>query len=136
MILSKYRLYFKVLNNMNNRDNKKYLFKLISTSTAIIFVFIIIATITLGVYYIIQSNINIQRIASQYEVYDKEVYKKYGDKIIKILINTYNKDINQTNDNSIGALYQAVKQNNIKAVKFLLDNNINTEIYDTNNSTH
>ena len=68
-------------------------------------------------------------MAENYEVYDAEIYaKKYGDKIIKELVLNYGKDINQTGDEDIGGLYQAIKHNNIKAVKFFIENNAHVEI--------
>lgn len=110
-------------------ENKKFILKVGVIAAAIISVLLIGAGIFLGLFLYAYGKSSVNKMAENYEVYDAEIYaKKYGDKIIKELVLNYGKDINQTGDEDIGGLYQAIKHNNIKAVKFFIENNANVEI--------
>ena len=110
-------------------ENKKFILKVGVIAAAIISVLLIGAGIFLGLFLYAYGKSSVNKMAENYEVYDKEIYaKKYGDKIIKELVLNYGKDINQTVDEDIGGLYQAIKHNNIKAVKFFIENNAYVEI--------
>ena len=110
-------------------ENKKFILKVGVIAAAIISVLLIGAGIFLGLFLYVGGKSSLNKMAENYEVYDAEIYaKKYGDKIIKELVLNYGKDINQTGDEDIGGLYQAIKHNNIKAVKFFIENNANVEI--------
>ena len=110
-------------------ENKKFILKVGVIAAAIISALLIGAGIFLGLFLYAYGKSSLNKMAENYEVYDAEIYaKKYGDKIIKELVLNYGKDINQTGDEDIGGLYQAIKHNNIKAVKFLIENNANVEI--------
>ena len=110
-------------------ENKKFILKVGVIAAAIISVLLIGAGIFLGLFLYVGGKSSLNKMAENYEVYDAEIYaKKYGDKIIKELVLNYGKDINQTGDEDIGGLYQAIKHNNIKAVKFFIENNAYVEI--------
>lgn len=116
-------------NQINNEESKKFVFKVGVIVAAIVLVFLIGAGLLIGIFLFVGGKSSLNKMAENYEVYDKEIYaKKYGDKIIKELVLNYGKDINQTGDEDIGGLYQAIKHNNIKAVKFFIENNANVEI--------
>lgn len=123
-------------NRINNEESKKFVFKVGVIVAAIILVFLIGAGLLIGIFLFVGGKSDLNRMVGNYEVYDKEIYaKKYGDKIIKELVLNYGKDINQTGENDIGGLYQAVKNDNIKAVKFFIENNANIEIVSTDGTT-
>ena len=116
-------------NRINNEESKKFVFKVGVIVAAIVLVFLIGAGLLIGIFLFVGGKSSLNKMAENYEVYDAEIYaKKYGDKIIKGLVLNYGKDINQTGDEDIGGLYQAIKHNNIKAVKFFIENNANVEI--------
>ena len=116
-------------NQINNEESKKFVFKVGVIVAAIVLVFLIGAGLLIGIFLFVGGKSSLNKMAENYEVYDAEIYaKKYGDKIIKELVLNYGKDINQTDDEDIGGLYQAIKHNNIKAVKFFIENNANVEI--------
>ena len=116
-------------NRINNEESKKFVFKVGVIVAAIVLVFLIGAGLLIGIFLFVGGKSSLNKMAENYEVYDAEIYaKKYGDKIIKELVLNYGKDINQTGDEDIGGLYQAKKHNNIKAVKFFIENNANVEI--------
>lgn len=116
-------------NRINNEESKKFVFKVGVIVAAIVLVFLIGAGLLIGIFLFVGGKSSLNKMAENYEVYDAEIYaKKYGDKIIKELVLNYGKDINQTGDEDIGGLYQAIKHNNIKAVKFFIENNANVEI--------
>ena len=116
-------------NQINNEESKKFVFKVGVIVAAIVLVFLIGAGLLIGIFLFVGGKSSLNKMAENYEVYDAEIYaKKYGDKIIKELVLNYGKDINQTGDGDIGGLYQAIKHNNIKAVKFFIENNANVEI--------
>ena len=116
-------------NRINNEESKKFVFKVGVIVAAIVLVFLIGAGLLIGIFLFVGGKSSLNKMAENYEVYDAEIYaKKYGDKIIKELVLNYGKDINQTGDGDIGGLYQAVKNDNIKAVKFFIENNANAEI--------
>lgn len=116
-------------NQINNEESKKFVFKVGVIVAAIVLVFLIGAGLLIGIFLFVGGKSSLNKMAENYEVYDAEIYaKKYGDKIIKELVLNYGKDINQTGDKDIGGLYQAIKHNNIKAVKFFIENNANVEI--------
>lgn len=116
-------------NQINNEESKKFVFKVGVIVAAIILVFLIGAGLLIGIFLFVGGKSSLNKMAENYEVYDAEIYaKKYGDKIIKELVLNYGKDINQTGDEDIGGLYQAIKHNNIKAVKFFIENNAHVEI--------
>lgn len=116
-------------NRINNEESKKFVFKVGVIVAAIVLVFLIGAGLLIGIFLFIGGKSSLNKMAENYEVYDAEIYaKKYGDKIIKELVLNYGKDINQTGDEDIGGLYQAIKHNNIKAVKFFIENNAHVEI--------
>ena len=116
-------------NQINNEESKKFVFKVGVIVSAIVLVFLIGAGLLIGIFLFVGGKSSLNKMAENYEVYDAEIYaKKYGDKIIKELVLNYGKDINQTGDEDIGGLYQAIKHNNIKAVKFFIENNANVEI--------
>lgn len=116
-------------NQINNEESKKFVFKVGVIVAAIVLVFLIGAGLLIGIFLFVGGKSSLNKMAENYEVYDKEIYaKKYGDKIIKELVLNYGKDINQTGDEDIGGLYQAIKHNNIKAVKFFIENNAHVEI--------
>ena len=116
-------------NQINNEESKKFVFKVGVIVAAIVLVFSIGAGLLIGIFLFVGGKSSLNKMAENYEVYDAEIYaKKYGDKIIKELVLNYGKDINQTGDEDIGGLYQAIKHNNIKAVKFFIENNANVEI--------
>ena len=116
-------------NRINNDESKKFVFKVGVIVAAIVLVFLIGAGLLIGIFLFVGGKSSLNKMAENYEVYDAEIYaKKYGDKIIKELVLNYGKDINQTGDEDIGGLYQAIKHNNIKAVKFFIENNANVEI--------
>lgn len=116
-------------NQINNEESKKFVFKVGVIVAAIVLVFLIGAGLLIGIFLFVGGKSSLNKMAENYEVYDKEIYaKKYGDKIIKELVLNYGKDINQTGEEDIGGLYQAIKHNNIKAVKFFIENNANVEI--------
>lgn len=116
-------------NRINNEESKKFVFKVGVIVAAIVLVFLIGAGLLIGIFLFVGGKSSLNKMAENYEVYDAEIYaKKYGDKIIKELVLNYGKDINQTGDGDIGGLYQAVKNDNIKAVKFFIENNANVEI--------
>lgn len=116
-------------NQINNEESKKFVFKVGVIVAAIVLVFLIGAGLLIGIFLFVGGKSSLNKMAENYEVYDAEIYaKKYGDKIIKELVLNYGKDINQTGDEDIGGLYQAIKHNNIKAVKFFIENNANVEI--------
>ena len=116
-------------NQINNEESKKFVFKVGVIVAAIVLVFLIGAGLLIGIFLFVGGKSSLNKMAKNYEVYDKEIYaKKYGDKIIKELVLNYGKYINQTGDEDIGGLYQAIKHNNIKAVKFFIENNANVEI--------
>ena len=110
-------------------ENKKFILKVGVIAAAIISVLLIGAGIFLGLFLFIGGKSSLNKMAENYEVYDSEIYaKRFGDKIIKELVLNYGKDINQKDEEDIGGLYQAIKHNNIKAVKFFIENNANVEI--------
>ena len=110
-------------------ENKKFILKVGVIAAAIISVLLIGAGIFLGLFLFVGGKSSLNKMAENYEVYDAEIYaKRFGDKIIKELVLNYGKDINQTGEEDIGGLYQAIKHNNIKAVKFFIENNANVEI--------
>ena len=116
-------------NQINNDESKKFVFKVGVIVAAIVLVFLIGAGLLIGIFLFVGGKSSLNKMAENYEVYDAEIYaKKYGDKIIKELVLNYGKDINQTGDEDIGGLYQAIKHNNIKAVKFFIENNAHVEI--------
>lgn len=116
-------------NRINNEESKKFVFKVGVIVAAIVLVFLIGAGLLIGIFLFVGEKSSLNKMAENYEVYDAEIYaKKYGDKIIKELVLNYGKDINQTGEEDIGGLYQAIKHNNIKAVKFFIENNANVEI--------
>lgn len=116
-------------NRINNEESKKFVFKVGVIIAAIVLVFLIGAGLLIGIFLFVGGKSSLNKMAENYEVYDAEIYaKKYGDKIIKELVLNYGKDINQTGEEDIGGLYQAIKHNNIKAVKFFIENNANVEI--------
>ena len=116
-------------NRINNEESKKFVFKVGVIVAAIVLVFLIGAGLLIGIFLFVGGKSSLNKMAENYEVYDAEIYaKKYGDKIIKELVLNYGKDINQTGDEDIGGLYQAIKHNNIKAIKFFIENNANVEI--------
>ena len=116
-------------NRINNEESKKFVFKVGVIVAAIVLVFLIGAGLLIGIFLFVGGKSSLNKMAENYEVYDAEIYaKKYGDKIIKELVLNYGKDINQTGDGDIVGLYQAVKNDNIKAVKFFIENNANVEI--------
>lgn len=116
-------------NQINNEESKKFVFKVGVIVAAIVLVFLIGAGLLIGIFLFVGGKSSLNKMAENYEVYDSEIYaKKYGDKIIKELVLNYGKDINQTGDEDIGGLYQAIKHNNIKAVKFFIENNAHVEI--------
>lgn len=116
-------------NRINNEESRKFVFKVGVIVAAIVLVFLIGAGLLIGIFLFVGGKSSLNKMAENYEVYDAEIYaKKYGDKIIKELVLNYGKDINQTGDEDIGGLYQAIKHNNIKAVKFFIENNANVEI--------
>lgn len=116
-------------NRINNEESKKFVFKVGVIAAAIVLVFLIGAGLLIGIFLFVGGKSSLNKMAENYEVYDAEIYaKKYGDKIIKELVLNYGKDINQTGDEDIGGLYQAIKHNNIKAVKFFIENNAYVEI--------
>ena len=116
-------------NQINNEESKKFVFKVGVIVAAIVLVFLIGAGLIIGIFLFVGGKSSLNKMAENYEVYDAEIYaKKYGDKIIKELVLNYGKDINQTGENDIGGLYQAVKNDNIKAVKFFIENNAYVEI--------
>ena len=116
-------------NRINNEESKKFVFKVGLIVAAIVLVFLIGAGLLIGIFLFVGGKSSLNKMAENYEVYDAEIYaKKYGDKIIKELVLNYGKDINQTGEEDIGGLYQAIKHNNIKAVKFFIENNANVEI--------
>ena len=116
-------------NQINNEESKKFVFKVGVIVAAIVLVFLIGAGLLIGIFLFVGGKSSLNKMAENYEVYDAEIYaKKYGDKIIKELVLNYGKDINQTGEEDIGGLYQAIKHNNIKAVKFFIENNANVEI--------
>ena len=116
-------------NQINNEESKKFVFKVGVIVAAIVLVFLIGAGLLIGIFLFVGGKSSLNKMAENYEVYDAEIYaKKYGDKIIKELVLNYGKDINQTGDEDIGGLYQAIKHNNIKAVKFFIENNAHVEI--------
>ena len=116
-------------NRINNEESKKFVFKVGVIVAAIVSVFLIGAGLLIGIFLFVGGKSSLNKMAENYEVYDAEIYaKKYGDKIIKELVLNYGKDINQTGEEDIGGLYQAIKHNNIKAVKFFIENNANVEI--------
>ena len=116
-------------NQINNEESKKFVFKVGVIVAAIVLVFLIGAGLLIGIFLFVGGKSSLNKMAENYEVYDAEIYaKKYGDKIIKELVLNYGKYINQTGDEDIGGLYQAIKHNNIKAVKFFIENNANVEI--------
>ena len=110
-------------------ENKKFILKVGVIAAAIISVLLIGAGIFLGLFLFVGGKSSLNKMAENYEVYDSEIYaKRFGDKIIKELVLNYGKDINQMGEEDIGGLYQAIKHNNIKAVKFFIENNANVEI--------
>ncbi|TKZ36171.1 ankyrin repeat domain-containing protein [Brachyspira catarrhinii] len=112
-----------------NTENKKFVFKVGVIAAAIISVLLIGAGLFIGIFLFAYGKSNLNKMAENYEVYDAEIYaKRFGDKVIKELVLNYGKDINQTGEEDIGGLYQAIKNNNIKAVKFFIENNANVEI--------
>ena len=116
-------------NRINNEESRKFVFKVGVIVAAIVLVFLIGAGLLIGIFLFVGGKSSLNKMAENYEVYDAEIYaKKYGDKIIKELVLNYGKDINQTGEEDIGGLYQAIKHNNIKAVKFFIENNANVEI--------
>ena len=116
-------------NQINNEESKKFVFKVGVIVAAIVLVFLIGAGLLIGIFLFVGGKSSLNKMAENYEVYDAEIYaKKYGDKIIKELVLNYGKDINQTGEEDIGGLYQAIKHNNIKAVKFFIENNAHVEI--------
>lgn len=116
-------------NRINNEESRKFVFKVGVIVAAIVLVFLIGAGLLIGIFLFVGGKSSLNKMAENYEVYDAEIYaKKYGDKIIKELVLNYGKDINQTGDEDIGGLYQAIKHNNIKAVKFFIENNAHVEI--------
>ena len=116
-------------NQINNEESKKFVFKVGVIVAAIVLVFLIGAGLLIGIFLFVGGKSSLNKMAENYEVYDAEIYaKKYGDKIIKELVLNYGKDINQTGEEDIGGLYQAIKHNNIKAVKFFIENNAYVEI--------
>ena len=116
-------------NRINNEESRKFVFKVGVIVAAIVLVFLIGAGLLIGIFLFVGGKSSLNKMAENYEVYDAEIYaKKYGDKIIKELVLNYGKDINQTGDEDIGGLYQAIKHNNIKAVKFFIENNAYVEI--------
>ena len=116
-------------NRINNEESRKFVFKVGVIVAAIVLVFLIGAGLLIGIFLFVGGKSSLNKMAENYEVYDAEIYaKKYGDKIIKELVLNYGKDINQTGEEDIGGLYQAIKHNNIKAVKFFIENNAYVEI--------
>ncbi len=117
-------------------ENKKFILKVGVIAAAIISILLIGAGLFLGLFLFVGGKSNLNKMAENYEVYDSEIYgKRFGDKIIKELVLNYGRDINQTGENDIGGLYQAVKNNNIKAVKFFIENNANIEITSADETT-
>ncbi|WP_456060453.1 ankyrin repeat domain-containing protein, partial [Brachyspira pilosicoli] len=118
-------------NNNNNQydENKKYLFKVIIIALAIIFILLIGAGILVGTFLFITQRSNLNKMTQNYEIYDEAIYnKKYGDRVVKEFVNNYGADVNETDIENRTPLYHAVEANNIKAVKFLIENKADTEI--------
>ena len=100
---------------------------------AIVFVLLMGAGIIVGLFLFIKGKSDMDKLVRNYEIYSEEIYnKRYGDKVVKEMVNNYAADVNETDSNNETPLYYAVKNNNIKAVKFLIENKADTEI--ANNS--
>ena len=118
-------------NNNNNQydENKKYLFKVLIIALAIIFILLIGAGILVGTFLFITNRANLNKMVQNYEIYDEAIYnKRYGDSVVKEFVNNYGADVNETDIENRTPLYHAVEANNIKAVKFLIENKADTEI--------
>lgn len=129
-------------NNVNNNnsiervnkfkeaeENKKYIFKVAVVAAAIVFVLLAGAGIIVGLFLFIKGKSDMEKMVRNYEIYSEEIYnKKYGDRVVKEMVNNHAADVNETDSDNQTPLYHAVQNNNIKAVKFLLENKADTEI--------
>ena len=110
-------------------ENKKYIFKVAVVACAIVFVLLVGAGILVGLFLFVKGNSDMEKMVSSYKIYSEEIYnKKYGDRVVKEMVNNYGADVNETDSDNQTPLYHAVQNNNIKAVKFLLENKADTEI--------
>ena len=110
-------------------ENKKYIFKVAVVACAIVFVLLVGAGILVGLFLFVKSKSDMEKMVINYEIYSEEIYKKkYGDSIVKEMVNNNGADVNETGDNNQSPLFYAVQNNNIKAVEFLIENKADTEI--------
>ena len=114
-------------------ENKKYIFKVAVVACAIVFVLLVGAGILVGLFLFIKGKSDMDKLVRNYEIYSEEIYnKRYGDRVVKEMVNNYSADVNETGSDNETPLFYAVKNNNIKAVKFLIENKADSEI--ANNS--
>lgn len=112
-----------------NQESKRFVFKVGIISAAIISILLVGAGLFIGIFLFVGEETNLSKMVSMYKVYDSEIYaKKYGDKVVRELVLNHGRDINETDSDNIGGLHWAVKFDNIKAVRFFIENKANVEI--------
>ena len=117
-------------------ENKKYIFKVAVVACAIVFVLLVGAGLLVGLFLFIKGKSDMDKMVRNHEIYSNEIYKKkYGDRIVKEMVNNYSADVNETDDNNQSPLFHAVENNNIKAVEFLIENKADVEIADDSGVT-
>ncbi|WP_258018655.1 ankyrin repeat domain-containing protein, partial [Brachyspira hampsonii] len=119
----------RVNKSKEAEENKKYIFKVAVVACAIVFVLLVGAGILVGLFLFIKGKSDMEKMVRNYEIYSEEIYnKKYGDSIVKEMVNNYGADVNETGSDNQTPLFYAVQNNNLKAVKFLIENKADTEI--------
>ncbi len=119
-----------------NQESKQFVFRVGIISAVIISILLIGAGLFIGIFLFAGKESGLSKNVSMYKIYDSEIYgKQHGDKVVKELILNYGKDINETDENNIGGLYWAIKHDNVKAVRFLIENEANIEIVSDDGTT-
>ncbi|WP_028330041.1 ankyrin repeat domain-containing protein [Brachyspira alvinipulli] len=126
----------KINRSKEAEENKKYIFKVAVVACAIVFVLLVGAGLLVGLFLFIKGKSDMEKMVGNYEIYSEEIYKKkYGDRIVKEMVNNYSADVNETDNNNQSPLFHAVQNNNMKAVEFLIENKADAEIADDSGVT-
>lgn len=115
----------------NTSNEKKYAIKVSIIVAAIIIILLAAASISVGLYIYFKNQYIISRQADEYRVYDEFVYKKKNDRLIKEMILVTGQNINDTDETGKGALHKAILSDNMKALKFLIENDADVNTFDS-----
>lgn len=115
----------------NTSNEKKYAIKVSIIVAAIIIILLAAASISVGLYMYFKNQYIISRQADEYRVYDEFVYKKKNDRLIKEMILVTGQNINDTDETGKGALHKAILSDNMKALKFLIENDADVNTFDS-----